>query len=715
MAAIQSIRNHGAWLIGAIGLALFAFIAEEFFRSLETGSAMSKQQAGSVYGKSISIQEYQQYVEEATEAFKVQQDIDNLSEQQQQQIREQVWQTYVQNCVIEHEADKLGLIVTEEEIQNALVNSSAQCLQQKPFINPQTGRFDFTGLQNFMKSYNEAKKNGTMSGEQMEASETMNRIWEHTYRQLRAELLQRKYALLLFSAMGSNPVAGKQFFEYASNSATAVVASIPAANISDKEAKATDDDIKDVYAQYKELLYNEQETRDLKIINVKVEASAADRKALDEKMNEYYQRIVAGEDLATITAIANSEIRYVNAPLTSAAFPYDVRSMLDSLSVGGTKAPAYSASDNTMNILHLVSKQQLPDSVLYRIIGVQAENEAATTKRADSIANAIKGGASFRTIAEKYGQRGDSLWVTSKRLEQGQIDESTAKYITALNTIGAGSTDIVSIDEAKFIVQVLERKNFVTKYNLAVVKVARDFSKETYNAELNKFNRFIAANRTIEDIEKNAGKNGYTVREVANVNCSTHTVANIEGTKDAVRWIFDEAKAGSVSKLYECGEAKDNLLLIAVTDIHKKGHRNWDEKAIKETLEPLANANVKSAKAFEKLNGVKTIEEAQKKGAVVDTVASIAFLGTPYMPSAGTAEPVICGALAKMKAGDVRTIKGANGAYVVKLVNVEKNEGIKYDAKEAQTQSAQANQQIIRNWLNALIRKADIEDTRYKF
>ena len=35
MPVIQKIRNHGVWLIGVIGLALFAFIAEEFFRSLE--------------------------------------------------------------------------------------------------------------------------------------------------------------------------------------------------------------------------------------------------------------------------------------------------------------------------------------------------------------------------------------------------------------------------------------------------------------------------------------------------------------------------------------------------------------------------------------------------------------------------------------------------------------------------------------------------------
>lgn len=165
MAALQSIRRHGALLVGAIGLALFAFIAEEFFRSLETSSAVSKQQAGSVYGEKISIQDYQQLVEEATEVMKIQQGTDNLTEDQQQQVRDQVWQTYVSNKIIEHEATKLGLIVTDEEVQNALAAGTAQSLTQLSyFVNPQTGRFDYTGLQNFFKEYEKAK-NTQMSSE----------------------------------------------------------------------------------------------------------------------------------------------------------------------------------------------------------------------------------------------------------------------------------------------------------------------------------------------------------------------------------------------------------------------------------------------------------------------------------------------------------------------------------------------------------------------
>ena len=42
MAALQTIRSKGALLVGVLGLALFAFIAEEFFRSLETTSMVDR-------------------------------------------------------------------------------------------------------------------------------------------------------------------------------------------------------------------------------------------------------------------------------------------------------------------------------------------------------------------------------------------------------------------------------------------------------------------------------------------------------------------------------------------------------------------------------------------------------------------------------------------------------------------------------------------------
>lgn len=101
------------------------------------------------------------------------------------------------------------------------------------------------------------------------------------------------------------------------------------------------------------------------------------------------------------------------------------------MAVGSTKAPYYNVSDNSLNIVRLVSKQELPDSILYRRIGVGGTSEEDAAKRSDSIMNALQSGAAFKAMAEKYGQPSDSTWVTSSQLQQGQIDEDAAKFITS--------------------------------------------------------------------------------------------------------------------------------------------------------------------------------------------------------------------------------------------------------------------------------------------
>ena len=105
----------------------------------------------------------------------------------------------------------------------------------------------------------------------------------------------------------------------------------------------------------------------------------------------------------------------------------------------------------------------------------------------------------------------------------------------------------------KVVLQVLDRKAMKTKYNAAVVKVPVDFSKATYDAAVSKMNRFLAANHTLADLVKNAPKEGYRVVDQNNFTTSDRNIGadgmynpGVRGSKDAVKWVFDEAKEGEV-------------------------------------------------------------------------------------------------------------------------------------------------------------------------
>ncbi len=724
MAALQKIRNKGALLIGAIGLALFAFIAEEFFRSLETTSNVNKQQVGEVYGEKLSVQEFQTLVEEASNFYKLQ--YGNLTDDMQDRVRDEVWQNFLYYKIIEKEANKLGLIVTNEEVQNALREGSAQSLMRLQVLNriglplfDQSGRFSVQALQDFLKQYKEMRSQAAqMNPEMLEMLDMANNMWLYTEKELRKELLMVKYQTLLQKACISNPVSAKMLFDENTTQSSVELAAVPYTTVEDKDVTVADSDLKALYEQYKENFYVPVETRDIKYIDVVVTASPADRAALDKKMHETYTSLKNGDDASVVVSKSKSLLTYVNAPLTKNVFPSEISAYLDTMTVGSTKAPFYSGRDNTLNVVKLVSRVQAPDSMLVRQMTVMGATLEETKTRTDSIMTALRGGASFKDMAAKYGQPTDSAWITSAQYENSMIDEGGAKYVTALNTAQINSLTTVEVGQANVIIQMLDRKAMKTKYNAAVVKCPIDFSKETYRDALNKFNRFVAENRTVEDIEKNAGKNGYVLRSHDDFTSNFHNVANVGGTKEVVRWIFDEAEeAGAISKLYECGANNDHILLVAMTGIHEKGYRAWNDTLTKENLRPLAVSQKKGELLMQKLAGVKDMAAAkQQAGVVVDTLTNVTFSNAPFISVAGVPEVVVAGAVAKTEAGKFcGPVQGSEGVYMFRVIS--RNEGTQTFNKEQYMSIAAQN--IYRNiggqFLQVLMKEADVIDNRYKF
>ena len=74
-----------------IGLGLFAFIAEEAFRSCEATKNQQRQQVGEVLGNKINVQEFQALVDEYQYVLKMTQGMENFSEEQLNSIKDEVW------------------------------------------------------------------------------------------------------------------------------------------------------------------------------------------------------------------------------------------------------------------------------------------------------------------------------------------------------------------------------------------------------------------------------------------------------------------------------------------------------------------------------------------------------------------------------------------------------------------------------------------------
>ncbi len=712
MAVLGKIRSKGVILICVIGLALFAFIAEEFFRSCDSVSNERRAQVGEVLGDKVNVQDFQKLVDEYTNVIRMTQGRDNLTDEELNQVNDVVWNTFVQNEIINHEAEKLGLKVTDKELQNVLNLGTHPMLLQTPFVNRQTGRFDANMLKQFLAEYKQAQ--GT-SAQMADQYRNLYDFWAFVEKSLRQQLLAQKYQTLFAGCLLSNPVSAKMAYNDENQESDIQLAAFAYSSINDNKVKITESDLKAKYEELKPRFRQYDETRSIKYVDYQVVPSQADRKALDKTVNEYMKALRDTVDPSGIIRKSGSVIAYLGIPQTKAAFPSDIAARLDSVAVGATTTPVENKSDNTLNVIKLISKTELPDSVQFRAIQVGGTTADEAVKRADSIYTALQAGADFEAVAKKYGQTGEKTWITSAQYQNApSMDNDTRNYIQALNTLGVNETKNIKFTQGNIILQVTDRRAMTSKYVAAVIKKPIEFSKDTYSAAYNNFSRFVSENQTLEAMQKNAAKYGYTVRERADVRNSEHYLAGVSDTREAMKWLFG-AKENEVSPLYECGD-NDHLLVVVLTKINKEGYRQLDDESVKNYVRSEVVRDKKAEMLMAQAKGVKSISAAKGKGAKVSTVNQVTFAAPVFVQSTGMSEPALSGAVAAIGKGKfcAQPVKGYGGVYLFQVTG-KKTRPVKFNEKEYEQRQRQKVMQYAGNFMQELYFKAGVKDNRYMF
>lgn len=715
MAALQKIRSKGVLLVSIIALALFLFVAGDLFRGLESLFHSNSQQIGEVNGESVSVQDYQKMVDDMQNYYEIATQKSSFNEDELNRIKDEAWQSYVQSQLIAKECEELGIAVSESEISEVIKSGYSQMLQVPVFMNQQTQRYDFSMVNAFLTEYKKMKKAGSQIPD---AYEKIYKYYLFAQRQIHDQLLTQKYQILLSQSFLSNPIEAKMAFEGRSEEAEIVLASIPAASVKDSEVNVTDEDIKSKYDEDKEQYKQYVETRDLKIVDVAVTASEADKAAALKDMQEAESKLAAASNNASagnVVRQASSLVQYADIYKTKNAYPSMIASALDSMAVGSVAHSQYDPMTNSFYTFKLLGKESQPDSVLFRQIAVIGKDEADISKKADSIMAAISNGANFKDIAKKYNQPGDSAWIASSQFENASIDANNAAFVSTLFSMNAGSSKKLTLENGgTAILQVLKTANNVSKYNVAAVVKELKFSDETYNNEYNKFSTFVAENKTLQQIEANAPKSGYVVRPIDDITTASHNIANIHATREALKWAFDEAKVGDVSQLYECG-SNDHLLLVALTGINKEGYRPVEK--VKEFIKDELMTEKKVEKVYETVKNIKNMADATKaKNAVVDTIKHVTFAAPTFVAATTSSEPIIGAVSAKTAKGSFAgPVKGNNGVYMLQVISKNKS-AEKFDKQAEQNSAAQTNFSMASNAIiNSLYLKANVKDCRYKF
>lgn len=711
MATLQNIRSKGPLLVIVIGLALFAFIAGDAWKVLQPHQS---QEVGEVNGESLSAQEYQALVEEYTEVVKFSQGVNALNDDQTNRIKDEVWRSYVNNKLIEAEAKKLGLTVTKGEIQAIIDAGVHPILQQTPFRNPQTGAFDKDMLKKFLVDYAKMGQN-QLPAQYAEYYTSMFKFWTFVEKTLKQSRLQEKYQALVAKALFSNPVEAEVAFNGRVEQSDLLLAAIPYSSVADSLVSVKESDLKAAYDKKKEQFKQMVETRNVKYIDVQVTASPEDKAAIQQEVEEYTAQLNdEPADYTTFIRSTGSETPYVDLFYTARALPSDVVARLDSVAVGGVYGPYYNAADNTINSFKKLAVASLADSIEFRQIQVMAEDADKTKTLADSIFNAIKGGADFAELAKKYGQTGEKNWISSANYEGAQVDGDNLKYITAVTSLPVNELSNLALAQANVILQVTAKKAVKDKYKVAVVKRPVEFSKQTYSKAYNDFSQFIATNNTLDKMVANAEDAGYRLLDNPELYSSEYGIGGVRGTKDALRWAFS-AKVGEVSGLYECGES-DRMLVVAVAGITPEGYRPLAMVQEQLRAEVVRDKKAEKIMADMKAAGAASFDQYKNlPNAVSDSIKHVTFAAPAYIASLRSSEPLVSAYASIAETNKLSApIKGNAGVIVLQPYAKEKLEE-SFDKDAEQTNLASMHARMASQFINDLYLKGNVKDKRYLF
>ena len=151
MSVIQRIRDkYAAVVIAVIALSLVAFILMDAFVGRGRGLSSRDGSVGKINGENISRTNFEKRIT-------LMQSMYGQQAPQREQLTANVWDQSVSEIVMQQEYDKLGLEVSNKELNDLLFGDNPPQWLSQQFKDPQTGQFKVNEAKDYFKQVKKQK------------------------------------------------------------------------------------------------------------------------------------------------------------------------------------------------------------------------------------------------------------------------------------------------------------------------------------------------------------------------------------------------------------------------------------------------------------------------------------------------------------------------------------------------------------------------------
>lgn len=708
MAVLNKIRERSIFLIVIIALALFSFVLADVIRNGGFSSQKSQSTVAVVNGDDIERQEFAAQVE--TFQRNMQQEMTTM------QAVKQVYDSKVQEVLLQQQVDELGIQVGEKQISQLLETQ----LAGNPNFSDENGFFDPAVLREYVAN---------MKATSPEAYNQWLTYENNVAEAARANI----YFNMIRAGIGATLVEGKHAYEMENETMDLQYVQIPYTSVEDVEISQ-----KEVAAYIKNHpeAYKVEASRDIQYVLFEEKPSEEDKNTVEEELTSLLEKRVEynavtkeNDTIAGFKTTTNnaefvnrySDIKFQDRFFFKKDIPTDIADALFNLNEGETYGPY--ENNGSLNITKVIEIKQLPDSVkashilisykgLRTGLGLTRTQEEAKTL-ADSLLNVVQNDADkFGELAAEYSadnsnkdKAGDLGWAA-----YGMMVPAFNKYIF---THEAGDMGVVKTDFGFHIVAIQEQTD--EEKAIKVATLARKIvpSEKTIN------DLYVTATKFQGDATENSFNEAVKAdkveaRPVKGIKRLDENLPGIGPKREIVQWAFEEGtNVGDIQRFNVNG----GYAVIQLTGKQTKGLMSAENAT--SLVSPILQKEKKAAIIKEKITGGTLSEIASNNQTTVRSATGV-NLANPVISGAGN-EPEVVGAAFSLETGGITSpIAGEKGVYVVKVTNrTEAPELASYATISAQETQKRVSRAIPPNGngriVKALKESAEIKDNRATF
>ena len=695
MAVLEKLRGWGIVLSILVALPLLLFIIDPSQIIQTVQSVSSKYDVGKINGKSVSYTDFQQQVDKYSRINEMLSGTSSTSEQQQQQVRDAVWQRLIDENLFIKNANAAGIHVGKAELKDLISGESISPVVASLFTDA-NGNFSSESLTGFLQSVEDGDENSKA-------------IWNYLQEAVITNQYYNKYNTLFANSNIENAIQVNRTI--ADNNTTADVdfVMVPFTYAVDTTVVVSDKEISEFYNNHKRF-FEQKASRDIEYVVFEVVPSAADIEAANNDFVKLYDEFASTENVRSFLQ-RNSDVQWSDRWYKEG----DLRSVnadLDKFVAENNEgtSPVISAN-NVFYAGRIMGTASMPESVTIRHMMFQSNEDGQHL--ADSLLNELKKGANFTALAQQYSQdRGSEADGEFGKI--GEISQATISYLPtgfdAIFRAKVGQPFILQSNIATHIVEVTEAAAPALYKQVALFQKEVISSKETFNKFYNDANRVatLAAGKLANYRAACDSIGVYSHSQ--NITESTDTYGSIGHAKEVTRWAFDN-KPGKVSNIITVDN--NYFFVVAVKDAHKEGIAPVSEVSaqIKNQLYADKYAEKRKADVAEKIAGLTDLEAiAEKLGTSVNTQNDVAFAAM----SARSLDPKFVGAIAAAPEGKLcGPVAGSIATYVFKVTGRET--GSFYTESDAKNANAQIMNYNIQNIVPVMMQDAGVKDNRARF